>query len=258
MRSGQQTESLHQRLQALTGRMEDLLRHYEDAHDSRAVFTLVYSIMTRELDDHLDHMGLLDPEWIVDLAEVFAGRYFAAIDAFDAGRPTGRAWKVVFEALDAPSSVLEDAVFPMTAHIVHDLPLALLDANFDRPALASRLHDFDQVNRTMERSVDVIRQRVTCRYSPGLRFLDRMERRYDLVLNGYGIRMSRAQAWYDALRMRDPSLRDAAKRAIESRPVELVDSVRHARGTAAGMVFAVLRRVAAMFRRWPAPPPVAA
>ena len=245
---------MHSRLRAIVARLETLRRDYERAHDSRAVFALIYAIMTVELDRQLDGMDLLDPGWIVELAEVFANRYFAAVEAIDAGRYPGPAWKAVFDALEAPSSVLEDAVFPMVAHIVHDLPLALLDVGFDQPTQTSRLHDFDQVNRVMERAIDVVRRRVTTRYSPALRFLDRMERRYDLVLSGYGIRMSRAQAWYDALRLRDPSVADAARQRLEMSPAELIDCVRDAPGTVTGALFAMLRRMAAPLRRWPTSP----
>jgi hypothetical protein len=255
LRRNQSTEHLHIRLRALVDRLGALQRDYERARDSRAVFTLIYGIMTAEVDRHLERMDLLDPDWIVELAEVFANRYFAALAAVDGGRSPGRAWQAVFDALRSRSSVLEDAVFPMTAHIVHDLPLALLDVGFDRPGAASRLHDFDRINGVMEQAISVIRQRVTRRYSPGLRFLDRMERHYDVVLSGYGIRVSRAQAWYDALRLRDASLRSTALHGLESRPIELIESVHRTSGTAVGLLFAALRRVAAMFRRWPAQPP---
>ncbi len=243
--------SLHIRLRALVARLDALQRRFERLHDPRAAFTLVYRIITVSIDARLEGMGLADPGWLVRLAERFACRYFMAVEAADDGRSPGRVWEAVFAAIGSRSSVLEDIVFPMTAHIVHDLPLALLDAGFDEPGLASRLHDYDRVNQVMEESIDHIRQHVTRRYSPGLRFLDRMERHYDLVLSGYGIRMSRGQAWYDALRLRDPSLAEVASHSLESRPIDLIDSVRHAPASTIGLVLSMLRRVSALFRRWP-------
>jgi hypothetical protein len=246
-------EGNHLRMRALVSRMDDLRRRCERERDPRAVFTYVYSIMTTEVDRHLEAMSLFDPAWIVELAEAFAARYFAAVEAADTGRSPGRAWQAVFDALRTRSSVLEDTVFPMTVHIVHDLPLALLDVGLDGAVPGTRLHDYDQVNRVMERSIDVIRHRVTRRYSPGLRFLDKMESRYDLVLSAYGIRMSRGQAWYDALRLRDPTVSDAARSSLESRPVELVKCVRHRPDSLTGLALALLRRVVCLFRRWPTP-----
>lgn len=249
--AGRIEESHHTRLRALAARMRVLRTRCEHAQDRRAVFTDVYEIMTKDIDRHLESMALFDPGWIVSLAEVFADRYFAAVEADDAGRSPGPAWQAVFDAMRSGSSVLEDIVFPMTAHIVHDLPLALIDCGFDGPGAAARLHDYDRVNVVMQRSLHEIRRRITRRYSPGLRFLDRMESRYDLMLNSYGIRMSRGQAWYDALRLRDAACAEDAKQSLEVGPITLVDTVMCSPDTPAGMVFASFRRVAAMFRRWP-------
>jgi Family of unknown function (DUF5995) len=239
-----QPEDPHIRLRAIIARLDELQHRFERAQDS-----LVYSTMTAEIDRNLDAMDLFDPDWLVGLAEVFAARYFAAIDAFDAGKGAAP-WKDVFLALRARSSVLEDAVFPMTAHIVHDLPLALLEVGFDVADTRLHLHDFDQVNRVMENAMGRIRRRVTKRYSPGLRFLDKMERRYDVLLSDYGIRMSRAQAWYDALRLRDPAAQNAVRRALEAMPKELIHSVRHPGLSVVGELLAFLRWVASLFRRW--------
>ena len=147
--------------------------------------------------------------------------------------------------------MLEDSVFPMTVHIVHDLPLALVDVGFDAGNVSAHLHDFDAINRVMERSLDRIRRGVTRRYSPGLRFLDRMERHYDMILSSYGIRMSRSQAWYDALRLRDPTSCRAALDSLDDRPIALVRGVRQPEGSWIGPLFSGLRLVATLFRRWP-------
>jgi hypothetical protein len=243
-------EDPHIRLRAVIARLEDLQHRFEREHDSRAVFSLVYATITAEIDRQLDTMELYDPDWLVSLAEVFAARYFAAIEAYDAHRRVAPAWGAVFEAISSRTSVLEDVVYPMTAHIVHDLPLALLDAGFDVANAGTRLHDFDQVNRVMEKAIEPIRRRVTKRYSPALRFLDKMERRYDVLLSDYGIRMSRAQAWYDALRLRDPETERAVRLMLESTPKQLIDSVRHHRHSLVGELLAFLRWFASWFRVW--------
>jgi hypothetical protein len=244
---------LHARLGRLVAGLDALQTRYESARDSRAVFTFVYSIMTQELDSALDGMDLRDPGWLVSLAEAFADRYFDAVRLLDDRQAPPLAWQTVFDAIRSGSSVLEDAVFPITAHIVHDLPLALIEVGFDGPNLSRCLHDYDEVNRVMERSIDDIRQRVIRRYSPALGFLDRMESGYDLVLSSYGIRMSRAQAWYDALRIRDPGVGQAALLSLETRPMELVKSVREPPSVSLGLMLAWLRRLARVWRRWPGP-----
>jgi hypothetical protein len=242
---------LHHRLQAIVDRLRECQHRFERARDSRAIFSYIYATITHDVDHQMERLGLVDPGWIVTLAEAFADRYFAAIDAFETGQPVSPAWRAVFEALDGRSSVLEDAVFPMTVHIVHDLPLALIDVGFGSRSSGRHLHDFDRINKVMETSMDKIRRGVTRRYSPGLRFLDRMERHYDVVLSDYGIRMSRSQAWYDALRLCDPTSREPALRSLEERPIELVRSVRHPADSWIGPLLSLLRGFARLFRRWP-------
>jgi hypothetical protein len=250
----QAVANLHSSLQQLVAHLDELRAGFDQRRDSRAVFTYVYSIMTSALEAELDALALHDPDWIVALADGFAGRYFEALRQDDAGQlPDDSAWKVVFDTLRRRTSVLEEAVYPMTAHIVHDLPLALLDTGFDRPDPVAHLSDFDQINRVMQGAMDRIRRQVTRRYSYWVRFVDRMERHYDLVLSDYGIRMSRSEAWYDALRLRDPACREAALDSLERRPADLVRAVQHPGGSVPGVLLAFLRWLAALLRRWPRP-----
>jgi Family of unknown function (DUF5995) len=244
--------NLHSRLRELVARLDELRDGFDRRRDSRAIFTYVYSMMTAALDAELDSLTLHDPDWIVALADGFAARYFAALRQDDAGQlPEDSAWKVVFDTLRRRTSVLEEAVYPMTAHIVHDLPLALCDAEFDQPDPVAHLSDFDLINRVMQGAMDRIRGQVTRRYSYWVRFLDRMERRYDLVLSDYGIRMSRSEAWYDALRLRDLACREAALDSLERRPADLLRAVQQPRGSSLGWLLAFLRWLAALLRRWP-------
>lgn len=69
-----------------------------------------------------------NPGWVVSLAESFAQHYFLALDAADQHKQVPEAWEKVFTTIRCRNtSVLEDLVFAMTAHIVHDLPLALVE-----------------------------------------------------------------------------------------------------------------------------------
>ena len=76
---------LHERLDALSGRLEARARELDRQQDSRAVFTHAYSLMTAQIAAELPTDPGFDPSWTVGLAEAFAARYFAALDAFDRG-----------------------------------------------------------------------------------------------------------------------------------------------------------------------------
>ena len=93
--------------------------------------------MTTRLDSALDTFPFDEPSQVVDLAERFAEHYFAAMDAFDHGNLPPGAWHTVLEAVQAPtSSVIEDLIFPITAHIVHDLPIALQELSVSLSCIA--------------------------------------------------------------------------------------------------------------------------
>jgi Family of unknown function (DUF5995) len=245
-------QELHTRMQELADRLGTLQATYEAARDSRCVFTYCYRIMTIRLDSALDTFPFDEPSQVVDLAERFAERYFAAMDAFDNGDLQSGAWQTVLEAVQAPmSSVIEDLIFPITAHIVHDLPIALQELSATSPASRPQLHDFDLVNDIMGKAIDSVRDDVTRRYSPALRWVDRIERQYDQIATDYGIRMSRALAWYNAERLQDPQCRENALDAIELSPSLLVQEVRNPPTASIRFMLRVLRVMAAACRRWP-------
>ncbi|MGH9199510.1 MAG: DUF5995 family protein, partial [Acidimicrobiia bacterium] len=192
------------RLDAIAERLDSYVARYERARDSRCVFTYAYAIMTRSIRDEIHQSGIADPEWVVALAETFAAQYFEALDAYDQGEPLPPAWDKVFKTILARrTSVLEDLVFGITAHIVHDLPLALIDVGLATNG-RSHIHDFHTVNAMMSGMIDTMQDQVARRYSPLIHWLDWMIEGYDEILSNYGIRMSRGLAWYNAERLLDP------------------------------------------------------
>jgi hypothetical protein len=216
------------------------------------VFTHAYALMTRRIATDLPASGAADPDWVVDLAEAFAARYFHALDAYDARGEVPPAWQAVFGTICARrTSVVEDLVFAMTAHIVRDLPHALLDVGLAGPDGSTRIHDFHLVNDTMGHSVDDVQAEVSRRYGPYVRFLDRIGERYDEILTNYGIRMSRGLAWYNAVRLQDPLSSEAAAASVERSPKVVIDEVMRPPIWSLRIALRSLRWVVAHLRRWP-------
>jgi hypothetical protein len=245
------------RLDALAARLDERRIALERERDSRCVFTCAYVLITRRLASGLAEAGYRDAAWIVDLAEGFAGLYLEALDASAAGRSAGPAWDCVFDAIDRRhSSVLEDLVFSMTAHIVHDLPAALERVGRDG-ADGSHVHDFHVVNRTMADGIDEIETTISKRYAPWVRQLDHLGRPYSRILSSYGIRMARGLAWYNADRLADPASRDAARASTERNVQEFVDQVLHPPEWTIRTALRAGRFVVGLFRRWPSSPELA-
>jgi uncharacterized protein DUF5995 len=242
---------LEARLNALAVRLDERRIALERARDSRCVFTCAYVLITRRLGRGVSSTGYRDAAWIIELAETFAGLYLEALDASAGGHSAGEAWDAVFLAIDRRhSSVLEDLVFSMTAHIVHDLPTAL-DRVGREGGQGSRIHDFHAVNRAMADGIDEIESAIAKRYAPWIRQLDRLGRPYSRILSSYGIRMARGLAWYNADRLADPASRAEARASTARSVEEFIDEVLHPPAWTARTVLRSGRFLVGLFRRWP-------
>jgi len=243
---------LRDRLDIIHERLLDYRTRYDRARDSRAVFTHAYAQITGLLADNLAVYEFRDPAWVVTLAEKFAEQYFLVLDAADRGEPHSAAWKRVFEVLRNPrTSVLEDLVFSMTAHIVHDLPLALIEAKTAGGDGHSHVYDYHRMNDLLGHNVEKITSAVSKRYAPLIAWLDHLGHDYDEILTDYGFRISRGVAWYNASRIVDPASKEQALQSIVKSTIVFVDHVRRPRFWPLRLVFRIGRYLSSFFRRWP-------
>lgn len=257
-------------------RVEDLARRlypyhvaYERARDRRAVFAYAYYNLTVDLVERLrrpDH-GFDDPAWVADLAVAFGERYAAAQDAIDGwrrehGRPGPRPdpavrealydaapkpWADVYLAVTRPDSlVLEDLVFSMAAHIGYDLPNALLAVGDE-----GRLADYHRMNGVLANDTDFVQRAVTRRYNRFLARLDGLVGGADEAFTGYGVRVARSLAWYNARRLRDPAAGAAAGSSIRESTAALIASVRRAGPWWLRLPARAGRTLVAARRQWP-------
>jgi Family of unknown function (DUF5995) len=246
--------NLKQQLHDLATRI-DAFRIAFDAHkDSRTIFAYTYVLITRHLAEALDTAGFGDPAWIVELAQAFAGKYIAALEAPARSSDLAPAWAVVFDTIrNRRTSVLEDLLFAITAHIDHDLPLALVEVGLIGANNISRIHDFHHVNDILATNIQAIVDAVTSRYEPFFRWLDHLEEKHAQVLTNYGFRISRGMAWYNAERLLDPASKAQAEPAINKSAIILINDVRRPPIWSLRVLLKILRWFASFFRRWPDP-----
>jgi hypothetical protein len=241
-----------ERLAALAARLDASARALEERKDSRCVFTHAYSLMTRRIAAELPASDLDDPDWVVEVAEAFAAKYFFALEAYDGDGEPPAAWRAVFATISSRrTSVLEDLVFGVYAHIVRDLPHTLQEVGLLDPGGRSRLRDHHTVTAIVGRAIDDVQASVSERYGPYVRSLDRIGKRYDEILTNYGIRLSRGMAWYNALRLDDPRSAASAAAAVEESTRVFVAQVMDPPLVSARIVLRAARWLAAHFRRWP-------
>lgn len=244
--------ALRDRLTALSERLLAESLRYEARRDSRAVFTRAYSRITLLIRDSIGVTLFVDAAWVTALAEQFAARYFAALQASESGSAPGPGWAKVFATIaDEHTTVLEDLVFSITAHIVHDLPLALLDVGLAGASGESRVFDFHLMNDVLGKNIDAIQDEVISRYQPALQWLDQIGPQ-DEILTNYGFRMSRGLAWYNANRLLDPRSRELTMASIEKNVIVVVDSIRKPPWWSLRLLFKAGRIIARWLRVWPA------
>jgi CheY-like chemotaxis protein len=165
-----------------------------------------------------------------------------------------RPWADVYRAICRnPSTVLEDLVFAIGAHIKYDLPHALLEVGTE----TDRLADYHLMNEVLASRTDTIQDAVTNRYNRTISRLDQVIGDADEVFTNYWLRIGRSMAWYNAMRMQSPRSRAAAEDSIERSTSALIESVRTTGPWFVRSGFQLSRYLLSFTRRWPSPPPPA-
>lgn len=182
---------------------EALLDRLVKARDRRGVFVAAYVEITRGVGARIREGAFRDSAWVERYLVEFAKLYRSALEAFDAGGACPKAWRIAFgAAANGESSVLQDLVLGMNAHINGDLPLALAAAGLG-PDRAIRRADHLAVNAILQAHADNVQNAVAGIYSPVLRALDFATGRLDELVAGFAIAKARESAWLKAALLTD-------------------------------------------------------
>lgn len=247
--TGAPAPSTHRaRLLNLSQRLDDKRLTFEQNKDVRAIFTFAYVEITRSLASSIDSYPFKDPGWVVDLAEAFAGQYFLAL----LGDSGPGAWETVFAVnRRRGTSVAENLIFSITAHIVHDLPLAL-DELQAAGAVDPHIGDFHAMNEVLAKNIVGISESVTKRYEPFFYWLERFQEHEVQIITNYGFRLSRGMAWYNMVRLRSDNRR-ATLASLDKSVQIVIDAIRRPPYVSAAILLRLLRIIASLTKRWPRP-----
>lgn len=191
-------------IQQVLERMDRLFERWEAARDNRAVFLLSYRIVTEVMRESVGKGRFQDNEWMERLDVQFAQEFFDAVDADESGSAFPECWRVAFElARKLETTVLQDLLLGMNAHIVHDLPVALVKVGTAAEKRSLRLRDHERVNEIWIGLIDRIQNEATSRYSWLLGLLDRVAGTRDELLTRTGILSARTAAWAAAVALFD-------------------------------------------------------
>jgi len=158
-------------------------------------------VMTKLFAQQIPLTKFNDPDWVLELDVLFAHEYIKALNDYDLGVIEENGWKLVFEKIMAKkTSVLEELLLCIAAHIIQDLPLALVKSGWRRRPEAERIADFHLANKILGEAIEEIQSQVARRYNPLLNWFDQVGHKDDEILTDYGIRLARGMAWYNAVR----------------------------------------------------------
>lgn len=170
------------------------------AADGEARFNHLYLEETVAVDTAARTAGFGDPEFIRALDVLFAGLYFAAVDASSAGKPVPRSWAPLFAARSDPRiAPIQFALAGMNAHINHDLPLALVSTFQARSVVPSRdspqYRDYLKINDTIAATEARVKQEFL---SGMVGVADEVLGHLDDVIAMWSITEARNAAWTNA------------------------------------------------------------
>ena len=217
------------------------LHYYHDVHDRRAIFLRLYYMMTLEVyaaihgcREYKDRTIFMDPDWIYRLSGKFSSLYFQSLVAPDGDR----AWQIAHSVAKQPgSSVIQNALLGINAHINFDLPRAIA-ANLDPTELPNyeimqkRKFDHDQVNNLLVRTVNPVQRVLAKNYEPGIAVVDKVLGGYDERACGVLLRTYRERVWWNALSFAaaKPGIEQTIVRnKLEWESSQLAKSLRHSR-----------------------------
>jgi hypothetical protein len=196
------TLSEDQRLEAGIQRLEKLADELEAKGDRRYLFPRVYMHQLRGFQADVRKPGQYqDPLYMTKLVRLFLDRYFVAFDAYNAGDKdkVPEPWRKSFdEAAKGKSAPLTDLMLGMTAHMTHDLPLALADTH----SSAAQKRDYLKFNDVLESNIDVV-QSLVDQATPGAKgtiagLFDKLLGPVDEYFTSKLLKSWRETAWKDA------------------------------------------------------------
>jgi hypothetical protein len=170
--------------------------------DGLSCFNRMYLVVTEKVLSEVSGTTFFaDPAFMAHLDVVFVNLYLAAIDEFRSRAPeTPRCWSEIFaDRSNTHIAPLQFALAGMSAHINHDLPIAVVKTCQDlgtTPEDAPHAADYDQMNTIL----DGLDQQIRESFETGeILDLDRKASGLENLVGNFVIGAARDLAWVNAV-----------------------------------------------------------
>jgi hypothetical protein len=173
-----------------------------DPRDGVACFNRMYLRVTELVGQNIVAGFFQDPEFLERMDVIFAGLYFKAVDAAEAGSAPPVPWRPLIDARrNRTIWPLQFALAGMNAHINHDLALAVNATCAERrttPTTTPVHADYLRVNELLAKAEAEVR----AEYEPQLMKLATADaERLKHVLSSFSISRARDLSWANALNL---------------------------------------------------------
>jgi hypothetical protein len=188
-------------------------------------FACLYRQVTVRVKEGIAAGRFQDGPRMERLDVIFANRYLAALEAYQAGRRPTRSWQAAFDGAKADLLILQHLLLGINAHINLDLGVAAAETA-PGADIGELEHDFREISVLLGELLDDVQDRIG-RVSPWMGLLDWIGMRHDEVVFTFALGGSRDLAWNWARRF---ATTDAARLPQE------IDALDHVVATLASAI----------------------
>lgn len=165
--------------------------------DRRGVFVTAYLEITRTIQEWLRRRYFIDNEMVARYVVAFANLYRRAFANYEceARDKVPDSWVLSFDASrNGKCTITQDLLLGINAHINHDLPFAVLQANLNL-SCESCYRDHTRINDALHLATRNIRHKIVSIYQPSLRIQNLFLGRSIDKLIAVAFQEARQNAW---------------------------------------------------------------
>ena len=179
----------------------DEIIHWAQSNNSRlGYFPALYRKVTIGVKQGIADNFFDDGRRMERLDVLFANRYLAAFEAYQAGTQVTNAWRVAFNASrDWSAIVLQHLLLGINTHINVDLGVAAAQVA-PGDTIHSLQGDFDKINRILASLVTTVENTLT-KIWPMLKLLNWIAGKNDEAIINFSITIARDEAWKVACKL---------------------------------------------------------
>lgn len=194
------TITLAQNIDEVLIQLDEIIEWSKQNGSRLGYFPALYRRVTANVKDGIANGAFENGPRMERLDVVFANRYLAALRDYWNGQPVTESWRAAFEgSRHWRPMVLQHLMAGMNAHIQLDLGISAAEVAPGK-SIWELEKDFAKINELLLSLIDQVQDDLAENWR-AMKLLDRLAGKKDERIAGFGIEITRKQAWQVALNM---------------------------------------------------------